>query len=51
MIIELYYKSEGVIMEKKRKYQKPKLNIHGDLIKLTKAKMGPGEDALSKLSR
>jgi hypothetical protein len=36
---------------KNKEYTKPKLEIHGNLEKITKAKLGPGEDALSQVSR
>jgi hypothetical protein len=39
------------IIQKKGKYVKPKLKIYGNLKNITKAKLGPGEDALHKLSR
>ena len=38
-------------MPKKSEYNKPKLEIYGNLEKKTTAKMRKGEDALSQMSR
>ena len=38
------------IIQKKGKYMKPKLKIHGNLEKITKAKVPGGEDASHMLS-